>query len=107
MDFEDFIVPGFLIVLLAVLISACSYCSLRRVDLIKENAQETWKNNGYEVVGYRGYEMGNPVAGAQVWYILKRVPDNGILYTAGIQWWFGEYHIYDMGAVDAIKPAAN
>ena len=89
----------------AVTIGGCSPANL---DDVKAKAVARWREVGYEVVGYDGYEWGSwglfGYGGAQVWYTLKRVPDNGILYSGYIQRWGDEYHIYGPHAIDAIRP---
>ncbi len=92
-----------------VLVVFCIYCSFRNIGAIKCNAGQTWSANGFKIVGYQGYEPGpfipfTSYGGALVWYTLKKVPDNGILYDGSLQRWGNEYHVYRLGAVDAIKP---
>jgi len=77
-------------------------CSSANLDDVKANADRVWKSNGYQIEGYLGYQYS--IFGARVWYTLKRIPDNGILYKGFIQKWGDEYHIYDTKAIDAIKP---
>ena len=83
-------------------------CTDMNKEKVKANAVATFKQSGFEVVGYEGWERGltSPFGngGALVWYTLKRIPDNGIIYHAAIKEWDGEYHIYNLSAVDAIKP---
>jgi hypothetical protein len=43
--------------------------------------------------------------GACVFYTLKKIPDNGILYEGCLQRWGDELHLYELQAVDAINPA--
>lgn len=95
-----------LILLSAVFLVSCGFGNLCEV---KKNANATWEAQGFKVVGYDGYEIGSVIpftsyGGAIVWYRLKRIPDNGILYNGAIQRWGNEYHIYSVSAVDAIKP---
>ena len=84
-------------------------CSLGNVNDVKQHAAEVWKQNGFEIVGYQGYALGQggcacSYGGAQVWYRLKNIPDNGIIYEGSLQRWGNEYHVYNLKAVDAIKP---
>ena len=76
----------------------------RNVPWVKDHAPEAAKQLGYEIVGYEGYQW-SAVFGGMVWYTLRRIPeDNGIIYHAGFTKWGGEVHIYNLEAVDAIKP---
>lgn len=85
-------------------------CSSNNKDYVKEHAEKTFKANGYQVVGYLGYQwgswglFGSTYGGANVWYTLKKIPDNGILYKGYLQRWGNEIHIYHTTAIDAIKP---
>lgn len=91
---------------LALSLTACSYGNKEDV---KANAEETWKANGFQVVGYLGYEIGPVIpftnyGGAYVWYTLHKIPDNGITYTGALQQWGDEVHVYNIRAKDAIQP---
>lgn len=83
-------------------------CSSSNVDEVKQKSNEVWRQAGFEVVGYEGWEkggyLGGSYGGAFVWYTLKRIPDNGIIYHGSIQRWGDEYHIYALSALDAIRP---
>ena len=83
-------------------------CSSGNLDYVKEHADETFAAAGYEVIGYEGFQWSfwglNSYGGANVWYILKKDPDNGILYQAYLNRWGNEIHVYEMQAIDAIKP---
>ena len=77
-------------------------------ESVKENSARVFESNQFEVIGYQGYSF-RPFGwfgygGAHVWYTLKKIPDNGILYEASLQRWGDEYHIYNLKAKDAIKP---
>ena len=94
-----------IIILLLVVTSGC----YGNIDPIKENAASTWENNGFKIIGYSGYEYGAGLlftnyGGASVWYVLNRIPDNGITYEGCLRRWGDEYHIYNLQAIDAIKP---
>jgi hypothetical protein len=88
--------------------AALAGCSSSNIADVKAHAAETWKQAGFEIVGYEGWErgpyLGGDDGGAYVWYTLKRIPDNGITYHGSIQRWGDEYHIYRLSALDAIKP---
>lgn len=81
-------------------------CSSNRVDDIKAHAEARWRELGFEVVGYDGYQLGGPGAcwGGAVWYILRKIPDNGITYGGYLCKWGNEYHMYSLYAIDAIRP---
>jgi len=95
----------FIAIIAMITLAACT--NVNKED-VREHAAETFKQAGFEVVGYEGWQRGYTSAagngGAVVWYTLKRIPDNGITYHAAIQKWGDEYHIYNLSAVDAIKP---
>jgi hypothetical protein len=80
-------------------------CSYRNVDDIKAHAAKVWDDAGFEIVGYEGYQIGNPeMPGGRVWYVVIRKGDASIRYEGCITKWFGEYHIYRLHAIDALKP---
>jgi hypothetical protein len=95
--------------LFAALLSGCAP-SVSNLDDVKEHAAEVWKQAGFSIIGYEGFEYGttwccsSEKGGAAVWYTLRRIPDNGIIYHGYIQRWKSEYHIYNIKALDAIKP---
>jgi hypothetical protein len=74
----------------------------RRVPDIKHNAERVFNANGFDVVGYQGYQLGIfATPGGCVWYTLKK---GDITYEACLSRWGDEYHIYSLKALDAIKP---
>ena len=84
---------------LLVVIPLLSGCSTSGVDYIKERANARFNEIGFEVIGYHGYKMCLKVpftnkGGACVWYELKRIPDNGVRYSAYLYRWNDELHIY-------------
>ena len=87
-----------------MLVSGCSYGNLQET---KEQAHNTFKNNGFNIIGYQGYELGfwgfNNYGGAAVWYTLQK-KDSNIIFEASLQRWGNEYHIYNLKAIDAISP---
>lgn len=94
---------------LAVAALALCGCSSRNADYVKAHAAETWRQQGFEIIGYEGYNWGGPpfggsYGGACVWYTLKRIPDNGIIYDGCLERWGNEIHAYSTKAMDAIKP---
>ena len=84
-----------------------SGCTKFNLDQVKESAGYTFQKNGFDIVGYQGYQFGLSYypgyGGAMVWYTIKK-KSNGITYEAALQKWGGEYHIYNLSAIDAIKP---
>ena len=96
----------FLITVVLFVMGGCSYSNL---DYVKERADQRWESMGFEVVGYDGFQWGvtyiHPsYGGAKVWHVLKRIPDNGIIYGGFLQRWGNEIHMYNVKAIDAIKP---
>ena len=93
------------VLIICLLFVGCGYANL---DDVKANAEKTWADNGFEIVGYQGWEwsmwFGGSYGGAFVWYTLHKIPDNGIIYDGALMKWGDEYHIYNLEAKDAIKP---
>ena len=74
----------------------------RRVEEIKLNADHVFKDNGFQIIGYQGYQYGLwQTPGGCVWYTLSKT---NITYEACLSRWGNEYHIYNLKAIDAIKP---
>jgi hypothetical protein len=108
---EKLIKPACVIfVLFVALMFTCSIGSIKNLDYVKERADDRWAELGFNVVGYDGYNWGytwwlSPShGGAKVWYVLERNPDNGITYTGFLSRWGDEIHMYNLTALDAIKP---
>jgi len=79
-------------------------CSPANVDYVKERADAKWAKQGYEVVDYEGYQWGIggfSYGGANVWYRLKKNPDNGRTYSGHLQRWGDELHVYGPDVNDA------
>ena len=80
-------------------------CSNTFVEDIKIHAPATVEQAGFRVVGYEGYQWtGFGRWGGCVWYTMRREPDNGVTYEGCVSKWLNEYHIYQLSALDAIKP---
>jgi hypothetical protein len=107
---EDMRIKMFLVIVLSVLF--LFGCSSGNLQDVKDKAPEVWKQNGFKVVGYEGYQWGkwgifSSYGGARVWHRLENIPDNGIIYSGYIQRWGKEYHIYGPHAIDAIRPSSR
>ncbi len=94
-----------IIILSFLFLTNCGYGNL---DYVKENAEQRWKEYGFEVVGYDGYEMGLVIpfttfGGANVWYRLKK-EGSDIVFSGSLRRWGNELHIYNLTAIDAIQP---
>lgn len=76
-------------VLTLLLLSGCA----RNVDWVKVRAATRWKEVGYSVVAYEGYQW-SPLCGGNVWYSLKREDSPGIIYTGYLCKWGDELHVY-------------
>lgn len=102
-----------LIVILLLLVGSCSYYAwpcTKNLEYVKEHADDKWRSTGFEIQGYDGYNFGSGYGvygGAEVWYFLKKLPDNGITYAGYLQRWGDEVHTYDVQAIDAIKPQTH
>lgn len=83
-----------------------SGCSAQYVEEIKRAAPKVWADAGYEIIGYEGYQYSLPGGtwGGKVWYIVRRKGDDRVTYHGFISKWGNEYHIYNLAAIDAIKP---
>jgi hypothetical protein len=76
----------------------------RFVPEIRDNAPATFRQAGFQIIGYRGY-MTTPFSGGNAWFTLRRIGgDTTITYTASVEKWYSQYHIYDLRAIDAIRP---
>lgn len=94
----------FTAICLAFFLSSCGYGNL---DYVKDRAEDRWNSQGFGVVGYDGYQWGfwvGSYGGAAVWYRLKKTTDNGIIYSGALERWGDEIHVYNVEAIDAIKP---
>lgn len=78
-------------------------CNYRNIPSIKQHSKETIETNGFTLVGYEGYQVGNVLGrpGGRVWYIIER---NGVNYDVCVSKWGEEYHLYCLKALDAITP---
>jgi hypothetical protein len=95
---------GFVALLLVGGVWTCSYTvGTRNVEAAKRCAPALLRQQGFDIVGYQGFET-NVVYGGFAWYSLKKIPDNGIFYEASVSPWFGECMFYSLKAKDAIKP---
>jgi hypothetical protein len=94
-----------IVVLVAFLFTRA--CSPANKDWVQERAEEKWKEQGFEVVGYLGFQWGwfgyGPYGGAKVWHLLEK-DGNGITYSGYLKRWGDELHVYSVSAIDAIKP---
>lgn len=90
--------------LLLLLITSCS----GNIDYVKDRSVEKWRKQGFEVIDYEGYKFGlygfGPYGGADVWYRLKKIPDNGLTYSGYIKRWGNELHVYGPKSVEGITP---
>ena len=90
------------------MVSVLAGCSSGNLDYVKEHGEDKFRSIGFEPTGYEGYRFGfwglNNYGGAEVWWRLNKIPDNGISYTGYIQRWGDELHVYGPIATDAIKP---
>lgn len=93
---------------LAFLIIVHPGCTSGNAEWVKARAVDAFRANGFEVAGYQGWSMRGQISptrgGACVWYTLKKIPDDGITYEACLQRWGDELHLYELRAIDAIKP---
>lgn len=84
-------------------------CSPGNLEYNKQHAAETWKNAGFEIQGYEGYQwstggFGTSYGGADVWYIVRKTQDNGVTYHGYLYRWGDEIQIYNLHAIDAVGP---
>jgi len=90
------------VLLLVTVLLAAAGCT-RHVAEVKAQAPRVWQEAGFAVVGYEGYQW-DPFCGGDVWYLLRKIPDNGVTYHGYLCKWGGEFHIYNLQALDALKP---
>ena len=94
------------IVLLVIGLCVVLWMTLRNsnnLDYVKQHGPATWQSVGFEPIGYEGYQYGAGVGtygGANVWWTLRRVPDNGLLYNGYLQRWGNELHVYSIRTVE-------
>lgn len=72
-----------------LLLTGCA----RNVDWVKERGPQKWKEMGYEIVGYEGYQWGI-IAGGDVWWSLKRKDSPGVIYSGYLVKWNNELMVY-------------
>lgn len=92
-----------LLALATTVLFGLGWIGFRNVEETKEAAPKVWADSGYEIIGYEGYQWG-PIRGGNVWYIVRRKGNDSVTYHGYITPWFGEYHIYNLRAIDVIKP---
>ena len=95
----------FTTILLLLFLTSCGYGNL---DHVKDNAEDTWRQYGFETVGYNGYTLGKVIpfttyGGAFVYYRIKKL-ESDIVYVGSLQRWGDEIHVYNVRAIDAIRP---
>ena len=61
------------------------------------------KQQGFEVVGYQGYNL-SVIYGGLVWYTMRESLTTGSPIKPRFSPWFGECMMYNLEATDAIKP---
>ena len=98
-----------LTVVLALVTGILNGCGYANLEEGKQVSAERWKQMGYEVISYEGFQWGTWVGGcyggARVWSQLRAIPDNGIRYTGYISKWCDDgWQVYGPNAIDAIKP---
>lgn len=77
--------------------------STQNVNIIKANAEATWSDAGFKIVGYEGYQRGTfENWGGKVWYIIQKKEGDQTLYHGYLSKWGSEFHIYNLKAIDAI-----
>ena len=76
----------------------CTY----NVDYVKEKAPEVFKTNGFEIVGYEGYQGFMSHCGGRVWYLIKR-PESPTIYHAYLCKWGDEIHIYNLESINSLE----
>jgi hypothetical protein len=104
-NFFDKFIDYFIYVLFGIIIlfiiSLFSY-SNKNVEDIKKHSNDVWNKNGFEVIGYEGYQWTFGLnRGGCVYYLLTR---KNITYEGCISKYYnGEYFIYNIKALDALS----
>ena len=101
---KDWIKYALIIMLIAIGTTTCTALSYRNINNIKANAPIVFRQAGFNIVGYEGYQIGDPISGVRVWFIPNKTNNTNITYSASIEKWFNEYRIYNLKAINAIKP---
>jgi hypothetical protein len=77
----------------------------RNVEDIKAHAAATWKQQGFQIIGYEGYTLGLfETPGGCVWHTLRRAEEPQTVYTGCVSKWGNEYHTYNTHALNAVRP---
>lgn len=86
---------------IAVVIAALvlSGCISDDYEWVNSRAAAYYKQRGFDVVGYQGYNMW--ATGRCYWYTTRR---GEITYESCLLKWGNEVHEYSLRAIDAIKP---
>ena len=110
---DAYIIIGVIILIgFITFISWYTFNSANHLNYVKENAEHRWQEMGFEVVGYDGYQWGFTIpftdyGGAKVWHILKKsncTNEKCVTYSGYLQRWGDEIHMYNIRAIDAIRP---
>jgi len=90
---------GGIIVAIILFITLLSFTvGTRSLEDIKANAPFYLEGQGFEVVGYQGYQH-SIIMGSYVWYTMTK---DDIVYECAVMKWGGEYHLYNLRAVNAV-----
>lgn len=86
------------------------FCSNSNFDYVREHARKTLSDNGFEIIGYQGYQWGgqrflSPVyGGSVVWYTVTHKDSPGIIYDLALQRQDEEtIGIYSIKALNAVS----
>jgi hypothetical protein len=71
------------------------------VEDIKANAAATWKQQGYDVIGYEGYQLG--LISTPGGCVLRAHGEPNTRYTGCLSRWKGEYHAYSVRSLNAVS----
>lgn len=96
----------FLIVILALVVAlglgirGCYSYGIRNVVHTRQVAPAFLEKHGFKVIAYQGFNAAF-FTGGYAWFTLEK---NGITYEASVGDWYGELQLYNLKAIDAIKP---
>lgn len=105
LDFIRFIIVPILFVVGLVATPYVLFGDSRVAD-IEKNAPEFLQSLGLEVIGMEGFTAGLVYQpGGCVWYVMRRKEEAQTLYNGCVsKWHTGKYELWNLTAVNAIKP---
>lgn len=96
---KEFGKVGGIIVAIILFITLLSFTvGTRGLADLKANAPSYLEGQGFNVVGYQGYQH-SIIMGPFVWYTMTK---DDIVYECAVIEWQGEYQLYELKAINAV-----